>query len=202
MTNGRNVYYQYNKGSNKSVFCKKDIQTGACRELFIVNDADCELAGIYINELFYTKGIDPSALYFCNLNTGKKYLALKDVTGTEQHGKNFFCHGYEGDSSTSKFRCYNAKTNKVKMISKKLITYCVKKNKLYYVEYVKNNDESGMYGEYGNYYCRVIRSNIDGSGKKVLKKNIKIKGQIVKITSSYLIYVENENPTKKHKIKW
>ena len=187
ITNGINVYYQYSDGE-KSVFCKRNLQKETRKELFVIHDIDCEFAGVYKNKLYYTQGIDPATLYYYNLDTGKSKKVLEDVTGTEQKGKFFLCHGYEGDLSPREVRCYNAKTNKVTVISKKVITYCVEKNKLYYVEYVKNNNTSSGADEYEDYYCRVIKSNMDGSDKKVLTKNIRMNRYIEEITSSYFIY--------------
>lgn len=205
-TNGKIAYYvveQYDSTISKCVFYKTDLQNGKTNKLFGVNSEEGgEIVGLYGNKIYCTIGIDPGKLYCYNLKTQKKKKVMNDVTIASMYGKYLVCQGYEGDPSPQKIRAYNMKNNNVKTLSKQLITYHISGNKIYYAEYIKNYNKTDFDGAYIDYYCNVICSNLDGTGKKVLLKNKRVKGQIEKITSSYFKYRDNNDWTKIKKVKW
>ena len=205
-TDGKIAYYvveQYDSTINKCVFYKIDLRSGKANKLFGVNSEEGgEIVGLYGNKIYCTIGIDPGKLYCYNLKTQKKKKVMNDVTIASMYGKYLVCQGYEGDPSPQKIRVYNMKNNNVKTLSKQLITYHIRGNKIYYAEYIKNYNKTDFDGAYIDYYCNVICSNLDGTGKKVLLKNKRVKGQIEKITSSYFKYRDNNDWTKIKKVKW
>ena len=205
-TNGKIAYYvveQYDSTISKCVFYKTDLQNGKTNKLFGVNnEEDGAIVGVYGNKIYCTIGIDPGNLYCYNLKTQKKKKVMADVTTAVMSGKYLVCHGYEGDPSPQKIRVYNMKNNKAKTLAKQIIAYHISGNKMYYAEYIKNYNKTDFDGSYIDYYCNIVCSNLDGTGKKALMKNRRVKGQIDQITSSYFTYRDSQDWTKIKKVKW
>ena len=205
-TNGKIAYYvveQYDSTISKCVFYKTDLQNGKTNKLFGVNnEEDGAIVGVYGNKIYCTIGIDPGNLYCYNLKTQKKKKVMADVTTAVMSGKYLVCHGYEGDPSPQKICVYNMKNNKAKTLAKQIIAYHISGNKIYYAEYIKNYNKTDFDGSYIDYYCNIVCSNLDGTGKKALMKNRRVKGQIEQITSSYFTYRDSQDWTKIKKVKW
>lgn len=175
------------------VLVKMNLSTGKSQHICSVSGVDyLEFAGIDSNNLYYVKDLDPGALYSYNFRTGLHKKLLDNVTGATQYGSIFLCTPYEGAGGPLQLQVYNTKTGHGKQISNGMIGYRVIKNKIYYVECVKEND-------FNDYVCSVIRCDMNGKHKKILLKNKKHIGVIQKITPSYIIYTDNAYKTRKCK---
>lgn len=205
MTDGKIVYYSVANSSNMNEYCtdtiyEKKLSTGQTRKLFSVNNEYYfSFAGYFQGKIYYVKNLDPGTLCSYDLKTGKNKTLLKNVTSAEQYKTVLFCMPYEGDMGPYVVRLYNIKSNKATLLSENLLRYCVKNNKIYYAEYVRKYDEQSYYME--DYYCNVIRCDMDGKNRKVLLKNQRIKGYVDKITSSYITY-QNYDTNKTYTIKY
>lgn len=196
MTNGKYVYYQ-NLESTGYLYTgkiyKMNLSTGKSQYICSVSGIDyLEFAGIDAKQLYYVKNLDPGALYSYNFRTGSHKKLLDNVTGAAPYGSVFLCTPYEGVGGPLQLRVYNTKTGHSKLISNGMIGYRVIKNKIYYVECMKEND-------FNDYTCNVIRCDMNGKNKKILLKNKKHIGIIQKITPSYIIYQDNAYKTGKCK---
>ena len=195
MTNGKNVYYQ-NEESTGYLYTgkiyKMNLSTGKSQHICSVSGVDySEFAGIDSNNLYYVKDLDPGALYSYNFRTGLHKKLLDNVTGATQYGSVFLCTPYEGAGGPLQLQVYNTKTGHGKQISNGMIGYRVIKNKIYYVECIKDND-------FNDYTCNVIRCDMNGKHKKILLKNRRM-GVIKKITSKYVTtYSDFDGKTHKY----
>ena len=200
MTDGKIVYYTVSNSSNMNEYCtdtiyEKKLSTGQTRKLFSVNNEYyfC-FAGYYQGKIYYVKNLDPGTLCSYDLKTGKNKSLLKNVTGADQDGRGFLCTLYEGAGGPLKLQLFNIKTSKAKPLAETMLRYKVIKKQIYYVECTKEYD-------FNDYLCNVVRCDLNGKNKKILLKNLRIKGSVDKITSSYITY-QNYDTNKTYKLKY
>lgn len=201
LTDGKTVYYSiYKSNGNNSeeIVYEKKISTGKTKRLF--SASELIFAGYYGNKIYYTKNLDPGTLCSYDVKNGKNISILNDVTEADQYGNVFLCTPYVGGGPPFEFLTYNAKTNKSKWLTKKLMCYEVIKKQIYYVEYVRSYDNSEDIS-YNDYICNLVRCDMNGKQKKILLKNQRIQGGISKITSSYIVCNDN-NTDKTYKINY
>ena len=114
---------------------------------------------------------------------------------------NLVLQPFDYDTSLGTFVCPNL-SSVVKFIgylNNKASFY--KGNYMFYMDFEKTYLRS-FDGSYIDYYCNIVCSNLDGTGKKALMKNRRVKGQIEQITSSYFTYRDSQDWTKIKKVKW
>lgn len=185
MTNGKKVYY-YSLEVNGYPYTARtyemNLSTGKVRQICSVSGIDeFELAGIDSKNLYYIKNLDPGSLCAYNFKSKTHKKLLDNVTSAAQYGNVFLCTPYWGGGGSVELQMYNTKTGIGKQISNGMVDYRVIKNKIYYVECIKEND-------FNDYVCNVILCDMNGKNKKILLKNKRIAGIIEKITSSYITY--------------
>lgn len=207
LTNGRWVYYVVAASESSYNIFKKDIKTGKKSKVFSEKSTEMwvSLCGLYKNKLYYVNGIDPGTLCSYDLKSGKKKKVMNNVTRAEQFENVFLCTPYEGDVGPTILRSYDAKHDLRKTITNNNMSYQVISNHLYYVEYVKAYDANLDYMDPVDYICNIVRCDLSGKNKKVLLKNKRINGSVIKITASYIqyMYYDIENDIRKvYKLKY
>lgn len=199
---GNYIYYSYNKNSKSYVYRMK--VNGKSKKMIAKISAKREdplgsVELVYKNQILYShSNIDGSDVYSVNVKTKKvKYLkgySFSIVIKGEQsllkgdHYKDYYAAdvgGYKGDLCSTEKYIYNAKTQKLKRISKEAWDIAIGGKYVYYLE---NNTKDSY---------RLMRSNVNGKKKKKLK-TIKNKGNIYsgvtfyEVTSKYCIYTNWE----------
>ncbi len=190
ITDGKTIYYSTSE-QNAKVY-SKTLTGKTSKQLCTVKNVDYSftLSGYYNNTIYYVKYLDPG--YFCkySLKNKKHTVIHKNTTIAEQNNQYFYLTPYQGAMGPSKLTVYDAKQNKSKLVSKKLHSYRIVGNSLYYLNITKEVDYFS-----GIYQVTVYKSTLAGKNAKVVAKNVQLK-QLIEITSKKMVYL-NKNGVKK-----
>ena len=205
LTNGSTVYYDYSFINNSPFYVTSTVYSIPSigkkgKKLFSVKDVEpiC-FHGYYSGKIYYGQG----ELYrekFCSysIKSGKRRkIAGKDAGGIKQFGQYFYLIPSEGEYWPITFRVYNAKTGKLKTISKKMLNNDIISNSVYYVESKSSEGTSGINGR--RYFdIAVKKCRLNGSNKKTLVKDLRITG-VKKIRKNSITYydVNGKEKTKR-----
>lgn len=194
LTNGTTVYYFHGKYSSPyTISTVYGIQSFGekSKKVFSVKDYTAiRFCGYYGGKIYYGLGeLDEEKLYSCSIKNGKKKkIAAKDAAGIVQCGQYFYMTPANGDYYPIMLRVYNAKTGKIKTISKNMLNYKIISNSVYYVESKSSGVTSRTNGKtYFN--VRVKKCKLNSSNKKTLVKDLRVTG-VEKISKSSITYFD------------
>ena len=196
VTNGSTVFYGTNDYSNGKcqIWRVKSNGDGATLLKTFRSAAGFQLAGYYNKTIYYTtyKDWDYGTLRTYNINSRKPGTFKKNCGNATQYGKYLYLSPNTGAVAPLKFQVYNAQTKKTKTITKKMVSYKVTGEKLYYAEYIKCDPV------YGKNTLKIYRSSLSGSGKKTLIKSLKAR-YITKFGKKSVTYTDYNNVKKTKK---
>lgn len=199
---GNYIYYSYSIQNSKSYLYRMKVNGKSKKMIAEIaakkEDASGMIEFVYKNQVIYSHSdINGSDVYSINVKTKKvKYLKgySFSAVNSEQtlsdcyHYKNYYAvdvGGYKGDLYPTEKYIFNAKTQKLKRISKEAWAIAIAGKDVYYLENDINNS------------CRLMRCDVNGKSKKKLK-TIKNEGNSYagltfhKVTSKYCIYTSWE----------
>lgn len=198
LANGTEVYYSVDDFNNdSSTIYHIDSVGEKGKKLFSVKKIEnmFYLAGLYGGKVYYVKGIDPGTFCSYTIRTNKKKIIKRNVTSAHQCKQYFYLMPYSGGVLAGGvwLRVYNAKNDKVKLISKRQICYSVISDHLYYAEIkaIRQKELGGCLN------IELKKCSLDGSSKIILIKSLNVKN-IIQIDDHSLIYV---GVNGKHKTK-
>ena len=194
LTNGSAVLYSTGR-SGKEIVYQISVNGKNKKKLFSVkNVADgFQLVGYCSGKVYYTIGLDPGRLYSCTLKTGKKKFLKEGVTAGDQYGSYIILRPIEGAGGQPLYlHILNAKTGKIRVISKKLLPfeYVYTGKYIYYVE-CEFLRPQGL-------KLWVKRCLPNGTKKKTIVKPFKAQ-YVKKFTKNSITYVNTKGKTKKKK---
>lgn len=203
ITNGSTVYYFYRKNNPSyitSIVYKIPSIGKKGRRLFSVKDCTpITFCGYYNEKIYYTSGeLDKEKFCSYNINSRKKKkIEDKDAARVRQCGQYFYLTPPDGDVGPILFRVYNAKTGKIKTISKSMLGNNIISNFVYYIESKSSGITNGI-NKREYFDIAVKRCRLNGSNKKTLVKDLRITG-VKKIRKNSITYydVNGKEKTKR-----
>lgn len=194
LTNGTTVYYSKRMDSYPYIVSTVyGIQSlgEKSKKLFSVKDyTSISFYGYYSGKIYYGFGeLDEEKVYSYSLKSGKKKkITEKNAAGVRQYGQYFYITPADGDYGPVTFRVYNAKTGKIKVVSKNMLNYNILFNYVYYVEAKSSGVTSGANRKI-YYNVRVKKCKLNGSNKKTLVKDLRVTG-VEKISKNSITYFD------------